>query len=204
MFEQEISPEELFNMFFGGGGAGGGPFFASSFGPGIRVQQFGGGGRPTGRRARNREPNRNSFTTTLFALLPLLFVLLPLITSLLSSLFFQAGSLYNTPEPEFRFSSTRMHPVRRHTQDYGIPYYINERDFDAAFKDNPRRLKQFERNVYVRYVHHLQEKCQLEIDNKRRRINQAQGWLGLMVDSDEMKKAQAIPLPSCDKLKLFK
>ena len=26
MFEDEISPEELFNRFFGGGGFGGGPF----------------------------------------------------------------------------------------------------------------------------------------------------------------------------------
>lgn len=26
MFEDEISPEELFNRFFGGGGLGGGPF----------------------------------------------------------------------------------------------------------------------------------------------------------------------------------
>ena len=26
MFEDEISPEELFNRFFGGGGMGGGPF----------------------------------------------------------------------------------------------------------------------------------------------------------------------------------
>lgn len=26
MFEDEISPEEMFNRFFGGGGMGGGPF----------------------------------------------------------------------------------------------------------------------------------------------------------------------------------
>ena len=33
-FEGEISPEELFNMFFGGGGMGGGPFGGGFGGPG--------------------------------------------------------------------------------------------------------------------------------------------------------------------------
>jgi len=34
-FEGELSPEDLFNMFFGGGGGGGfGPGFATSFGGG--------------------------------------------------------------------------------------------------------------------------------------------------------------------------
>ena len=34
-FDGELSPEDLFNMFFGGGGGGGfGPVFATSFGGG--------------------------------------------------------------------------------------------------------------------------------------------------------------------------
>lgn len=44
-FEGELSPEDLFNMFFGGGGA-----FNGGFGPGV---QFGGGfgGGPTSKRS---------------------------------------------------------------------------------------------------------------------------------------------------------
>ena len=33
-FDGEISPEDLFNMFFGGGGMGGGPFGGGFGGPG--------------------------------------------------------------------------------------------------------------------------------------------------------------------------
>ncbi|KAJ1916997.1 Chaperone protein dnaJ [Tieghemiomyces parasiticus] len=204
-YEQEVSPEELFNMFFGGGGGGGGagPFFASSFGPNVRMHQF--GGRPARgafrRPGANQRPENNSILTTLFALLPLLFVLLPLLTSFLSSVFVNFGTGYSTPEPSFRFVPTHHQPVQRFTREYAVPYYVNQREFDAAFADNPRRLNNFERTVNARFTNHLQEQCQREIETKRRKIHEAQGWLGLMTDEAKLRDAQAMAMPSCEKLK---
>ncbi|RKP33846.1 hypothetical protein BJ085DRAFT_38073 [Dimargaris cristalligena] len=205
MYEQEVSPEELFNMFFGGGpaGAGGNAFFASSFGPNVRFQQF--GGRPA--RGAFRRPGQaaaagrdNSITSTLFALLPLLFVLLPLLTSLLSSVFYTFSSSYSPPEPDFAFQPTRQLPTERITREHAIPYYVNSRDFAAAFDSNPRRLNQFERSIQIHFVKHLQHLCQREIDLKREAIYRAQGWLGLSIDEEKLRKAQEMPLPSCDRL----
>ncbi|KAG9555894.1 DUF1977-domain-containing protein, partial [Aureobasidium melanogenum] len=74
MFDDEISPEDLFRQFFGGGGMGmggggfGGPFGGGLFdgpgfvfnlggGPGVRVHQFGGGA-PRRRPQAARDPNQ--------------------------------------------------------------------------------------------------------------------------------------------------
>ncbi|KAJ1977907.1 Chaperone protein dnaJ [Dimargaris verticillata] len=203
MFESEISPEELFNMFFGGGGAGNGPFFSSSFGPGIRVQQFG-GGRNRARRQATQQTGGSSISSTLFALLPLLFVFLPLLTSILSTLFGGFGTRFGTPEPAYAFTPNPVQPNEHHTHDYGTPYYVDNLEFSAAFDGHPRRLRQFEQKVYVRYVKHLDDLCQREIQYKRQQIAQSQGWLGLTTDKQKLRKAQAIPLPACDALRKLK
>ena len=106
MFEEEISPEELFRQFFGGGmggfggmgpfggGMGGGPGFVFNMGggPGIRVHQFGGGA-PRRRPHNHVDAQPTSPLETLRSLLPLLLLfILPLLSSLFSA--YRALSLF--------------------------------------------------------------------------------------------------------------
>jgi len=87
-FEGELSPEDLFNMFFGGGGGGtfgggfgGGPVFTTTFGPGgFRTTRMGGGfgGQP------RQQGNGNAEPRSMFLQLLPLFVLFGI--SLLSAL----------------------------------------------------------------------------------------------------------------------
>ncbi|KAH0122713.1 hypothetical protein KCU67_g17936, partial [Aureobasidium melanogenum] len=103
MFDDEISPEDLFRQFFGGGGMGmggggfGGPFGGGLFdgpgfvfnlggGPGVRVHQFGGGA-PRRRPQAARDPNQPppSLLQSLQSLLPLLLLFIfPLLSGLFS------------------------------------------------------------------------------------------------------------------------
>ncbi|KAF9006123.1 DnaJ domain-containing protein [Cyathus striatus] len=95
-FESEISPEDLFNMFFGGGGGGGSPFgngfgggpvFTASFGPGgFRTTRMGGGFAGQAR----QQANETGARSLLVQLLPLL-ILFGL--SLLSAI----PNLFSTP-----------------------------------------------------------------------------------------------------------
>jgi DnaJ family protein B protein 12 len=155
-FEGEVSPEDLFNMFFGGGGMGGN----SPFGPG-----FGGGGPGT------RSPLshcRSSFTQTniagvfsasfgpggfratrmgggggggggggaqrqenpssmLVQLLPLLILVFFSLLNALPSLL--SGPSY--PDPAYTFSATSSYNMERSTRNLGIKYYVNEAQLNS-------------------------------------------------------------------------
>ncbi|TAQ85071.1 hypothetical protein B7494_g6590 [Chlorociboria aeruginascens] len=130
-WEEEISPEEMFERFFGGGGRGPifdqGPGFVFNLGggPGIRVHQFG-GARP---RRRPRDPNATeepaSLRSTIIGLLPLLIIfILPLLSSL-----YQGGA--STATPSMRFDGSKApHTQHRITKKMKVDYYINPVDVE--------------------------------------------------------------------------
>ena len=156
----ELSPEDLFNMFFGtvpgagpfgggfvgggvpfgGGGFGGrSPFsdFVSFGGPGIRVQQFGGPGvrrrrpAPAEEAEREDQPQQEaSFRTTFIQLLPLIVLF---IFPILSGLFSELGSGSGKPQfPDMRFEKIHPFTEQRFTPKHHIPYWVS-----------PRELKEF-------------------------------------------------------------
>ncbi|CAK5283108.1 unnamed protein product [Mycena citricolor] len=131
-FDGEISPEDLFNMFFGGGGgqAGFGNGFGGGFGGGPTVFTFGPGGftrmgghgagagraAGTGAQQGNAEPR-----SVLLQLLPLILLFA---FSLLSSL----PNLFTTPpvpDPYFAFSRTSRYTGERHTAGLGVKYHFD-------------------------------------------------------------------------------
>jgi len=133
MFEAEMSPDDLFNMFFGGMGGqmGGGLFadgrgapFAAFGGPGIRVHQFGGGPRVRRRRPTQEATQEGEepagFTRIFWQLLPLiLFFLLPLISSLFSS---DADAGFNGPA--FSTKHSPPYTYKRFTPNHQIPFFL--------------------------------------------------------------------------------
>ncbi|KAF4611136.1 hypothetical protein D9613_006983 [Agrocybe pediades] len=125
-FDGELSPEDLFNMFFGGGGNAFGPGFATSFGggptvftfggPGFRTQTFTRGGGGGAANANNAEPR-----SLLVQLLPLLLLFGFSLLSSLPNLF----STPPTPDPRFAFTETTRYSTQMETGGLGIHYFVN-------------------------------------------------------------------------------
>ncbi|PYH93722.1 DUF1977-domain-containing protein [Aspergillus ellipticus CBS 707.79] len=205
MFEEEISPEELFQRFFGGGlgnmGGGFSPFGGPQFvfnmggGPGFRVHQFG-GPRP---RRRPREANAQSEPapsawSTFQQLLPLILLfVLPWISSLFS------GS--STPSgPSYRFdAAVPPHTMHRTTPKLNIDYYINPGDVEEY---SSRKFRQLDQRVEVDYVTKLRYECDNEAHNRDRMLQEAQGWF--FPDVEKIKEARALELKSCRRLESLK
>lgn len=223
VFEEEISPEELFNRFFNGGLGGGfspfgklatasdiapsdmliyflpgGPQFVFNMGggPGFRVHQFGG----TRPRRRPREANTRSEPTpsgwaTLQQLLPLILLfVLPLISSL-----FSGGS--STPSgPTYRFDApVSPHVMQRTTPKLKVNYFLNPTDVEDY---TPRKFYQLDQRVEVDYVTKLRYECESEVQTRDRMIHEAQGWF--FPDVEKMKEARAMELKSCKRLDALK
>ncbi|KAL5342581.1 hypothetical protein BJX70DRAFT_299571 [Aspergillus crustosus] len=195
-FEEEISPEELFNRFFNGGlGGGFGPFGGQQFvfnmggGPGFRVHQFG-GNRP---RRRPREGDAQSepapsLWATVQQLLPLILLfVLPLLSSLFSS---SAAS-----GPSYRFNPTPPHTMQRTTPEIKIDYFLNPKDVTDF---SSREFRNLDKQVEVDYVKTLRYECENEIHTRDRVIQEAQGWF--FPDIEKMKAARAMELKSCQRL----
>ncbi|EAW25396.1 J domain-containing protein [Aspergillus fischeri NRRL 181] len=224
MFEEEISPEELFNRFFNGGFGGGGfgPFGTlnshSSFvsprahaygcylggpqfvfnmggGPGFRVHQFG-GARP---RRRPREASAQaeaapSGWATFQSLLPLILLF---VLPLLSSLF--SGS--SSPSgPSYRFdAAVPPHTMQRTTPKYSINYFVNPRDVEDY---SAKKLRQLDTKVEVDYITKLRYECESEVHARDRMMQEAQGWF--FPDVEKMKEARSMELKSCRRLDSLK
>ncbi|KAH8821208.1 hypothetical protein F5884DRAFT_766938 [Xylogone sp. PMI_703] len=204
MWEEEISPEEMFNRFFGGGGFGGGPFGGGMFGagtpfvfninggPGFRVHQFGGATprrRPREANAAQDQPaTMRSMITNLLPIL-ILFVF-PLLTSLFS------GSSSTPSGPSMRFDSpVPPHTHHRHTRHLKVDYYIDPAEVEHL---SPSKLSQLDKTAEAAYVRHLRLGCHEETDERTRLINEAQGWFTL--DADKMQQAKDMEMKSCKRL----
>lgn len=199
-FEEEISPEELFNRFFSGGfgGMGGGGFGGPGFvfnmngGPGFRVHQFG-GGIPRRRPAANAtgQPQGNMDGWSLLRQLAPLIILfvLPLLSSLFTGSATPAG-------PSYRFDTAKPpHTMGRTTPNLNLNYFVNPLDVDDF---SARRFKQLDKQVELDHVRALRFECENEVHLRERKIQDAQGWF--FPDIEKMKEARAMELKSCQRL----
>ncbi|KAL7270655.1 Chaperone protein dnaJ [Rhizina undulata] len=206
-FESEISPEDLFNMFFGGGmGPGAGVFdgpggFATFGGPGIRIHQFGGGGprlrrRPTNTEARRagtqQQQQEGGISNILVQLLPLIiFFLLPLLGSL-----FTGDNTESLKGPAFKLDRTPPFTTMRETPTYKIPFWVNPNDLkDLAQRD----IATLDRRAETQIINGLKFQCSREVEERRAALEAAQGWI--FVDQAKAKKARERPAPNCQRLR---
>ncbi|KAF8630170.1 hypothetical protein AX15_003115 [Amanita polypyramis BW_CC] len=211
-FEGELSPEDLFNMFFGG--AGGGPF-GPGFGGGPAVFTFGPGGFRTmrmGGRARAGGAAANDTRSIFLQLLPL-FIIFGL--SLLSAL----PSLLTTaplPDPRYSFYGSSRYSVERQTQRLGIRYFVNGPEFTkhpvigaevarekagSAKGTRGPGLTKFEGSVEQVYTQDLYVQCQRGIDRKERRKEAEVGIFGIGTDWEKVRQIDQERLESCEELK---
>lgn len=202
----DITPEELFNMFFGGGmGGTGGPFdmggggFAFG-GPGIRVHQFGGSGprmrqRHTARRAAAQEAEAAeetpaaSFSRMFYQLLPLILLFLfPVLSGLFGSGAENAGPRFST-EPSHPFTQMRVTP------NYKIPFWVNPADIDGL---EMREVTKLGNRAEAAIINQYNIACTREEMARQQKLQDAHGFF--YTDHAALKKAREMDMPSCKKL----
>ncbi|EXJ71757.1 uncharacterized protein A1O5_05567 [Cladophialophora psammophila CBS 110553] len=198
MYEDEISPEELFNRFFGGGmgpgfqfgGGFGGPQFVFNMGggPGFTVHRMG-GGRPRGR---PRDAQSDTAPTGLSALTQLLPLLLLFVLPLLSSFF--TGSSNSGPHVRYD-SPVSPHTMHRVTPRYNIDYFLNPAEVEGY---TSRQFSALDQRAEVDYVSTLKYQCENEVQRQRHEINEATGLF--FTDENRLKRAREMTMPGCRRL----
>lgn len=201
--DADISPEEMFARFFGGGGFGGGPFgaafdggpqFVFNFGggPGIRVHQFGGGRPRTRPRQAGQQQEGNNMWSTLMSLLPIIVLF---IFPMISSLFSGATSGASTPSMAFE-QAKPPYTMARKMPNVKINYYVNPNDVRHY---SASKLYNLDQKAELIFAQSLQQQCEREMTEKRRLMEEAQGWF--TTDQEKLAKAERYETPACIRIK---
>lgn len=148
-FEGDISPEELFNMFFGGG-------FPSNH---VYTTQ-----RPRHQHQHHRTTTNVSNDGSYTLLLQLTPIILLVLLSILSSFF--------VSDPLFSMHQTDKYSLQRKTTNLQIPYFV-KRDFRVEFKSDLRRI---ERQVEEEYISSLRQNCWRERSYKENMLWRARNY----------------------------
>ncbi|XP_028331883.1 dnaJ homolog subfamily B member 12b [Gouania willdenowi] len=170
-FEPDISPEDLFNMFFGGG------YPASNahvYTNGQRYQ----------RRERRERQQRDGGLALFVQVMPILILV---IVSALSQI------MVNHPSYSLSFRPSAGYSHKRLTENLKVPYYVGEQ-FSNEF--HGVNLKNVERAVEDDYISNLRNNCWKEKQQKEGMLYRAR-YFG---DSDLYQRAQRARTPSCAKL----
>uniref|UniRef100_A0A914E4H7 J domain-containing protein n=1 Tax=Acrobeloides nanus TaxID=290746 RepID=A0A914E4H7_9BILA len=133
-FEAEMSPEDIFEMFFGGGFPNG-----SVYRRGRTHFQF---------RRQYEEPREDA------SLIANILHILPLILLLVGGLLMQLL----VSDPAYSLSRDSSYSVARTTRDLHIPYYVKP-NFETEYRN---KLRQIEQHVEDEYLNQLRMKCYKE------------------------------------------
>ncbi|XP_051960189.1 dnaJ homolog subfamily C member 18 [Xyrauchen texanus] len=187
-FEADISPEELFNIFFGGRFPTGnihvytnrGASYAHYYQPRRR--------RTYERREEEVEEShsQNNFTALLQLLPVLVLILISVFTQLMAT---------NPPYSLFYKPSMGL-VVSRETQHMGVMYYV-DKSFEKEYRG--AALEELEKTIESDYIDHLQNSCWKEKQQKSDLTN-----LGQLYRDERLKqKAETMKLDHCEKLQSF-
>lgn len=199
----EISPEELFNLFFNAAFAqqqqqnpfGAGQFFFST--------NF----HPHHQQQRRRQPRRSTPETENEDLLRKFIQFIPLIIvfvlSLLSSWFYPSDSAHDYNE--FSLNPSSKHRFQRSTRLKNVPYYVSsnfQRHF-ANLKESDkssrlsRELSSYENSIETNFIAELTKSCNLEERQLAKLLKKAK--------KDQIEEIKNnFKLNSCEKLKSLK
>ncbi|CAB1416737.1 unnamed protein product [Pleuronectes platessa] len=170
-FEPDISPEDLFNMFFGGGY------------PSSTANVYANGRMRPPRRDRRERP-REGGLALFVQVMPILILV---IVSALSQI------MVNTPPYSLSFRPSAGYTQKRLTEHLKVPYYVGDQ-FSKEFTGMNRR--NLERSVEDDYISNLRNNCWKEKQQKEGMLYRAR-YFG---DSDLYQRAQRARTPSCVKL----
>jgi len=207
---EEVSPEDIFNMFFGGGMPGGPGMRGMHRGPGGMhfYTNFGGGpGAAFGRaqqqqrRRQQQQQQQDDSPPGLANLIQLLPFLLILIMSFMNMTDYSSPNRSNTahksPGLNRYFSLTHKDPFinplnTKLTKVKDIPYFVDNRFLKTLYRDR-YQLAQVERMVETAYENYLVEECNTQRKHKKKLLADAQ-------HEEEVAKAQQFQLSRCIEL----
>nr|XP_006630339.2 PREDICTED: dnaJ homolog subfamily B member 12 isoform X1 [Lepisosteus oculatus] len=173
-FEADISPEDLFNMFFGGG-------FPSS---NVHVYSNGRMRYTYHQRPERREQQGDGGLALFVQLMPILILI---IVSALSQM------MVSSPPYSLSHRPSVGHTHRRLTATLKVPYYVGEHFAEEYTGAN---LKNIDRSVEDDYISNLRNNCWKEKQQKEGLLYRAR-YFG---DSDLYQRAQKMGTPSCSRL----
>eukprot|EP00111_Clytia_hemisphaerica_P000001 TCONS_00000001-protein len=175
---EDISPEDIFNMFFGGG-----------FPDGRVHVRRGRRGQQTYFRqnthSHNNNHHQNENVSSLYPLVQILPVLLIILFSMLSS--------FLIPEPIFSFQPTSQYRYPMTTFKLGIKYYVKDRHVRQKHED----YNSIELKIEREFIETLQVRCYRERQYKAELRQQGHMW----GSRELLEKADNYHPESCDKLK---
>ncbi|XP_028989471.1 dnaJ homolog subfamily B member 12b [Betta splendens] len=170
-FEPDISPEELFNMFFGGS-------YQTS-----NANAYA-NGRMHHQRRERRERQRDGGLALFVQVMPILILV---IVSALSQI------MVNSPPYSLSFRPSAGYTQKRLTENLKVPYYVGEQ-FSKEFTGG--NLRNVEQTVEDDYISNLRNNCWKEKQQKEGMLYRAR-YFG---DTDLYQRAQRARTPSCAKL----
>ncbi|XP_048843720.1 dnaJ homolog subfamily B member 12b [Brienomyrus brachyistius] len=173
-FEADISPEDLFNMFFGGG-------FPSS---NVHVYSNGRMRYTFQQRPERREQQRDGGLALFVQLMPILILV---VVSAVSQM------MVSNPPYSLSLRPSSGHIHKRLTETLRVPYYVGDH-FTKEYSGVS--LKNVERNVEDDYISNLRNNCWKEKQHKEGLLYRAR-YFG---DSDLYQRAQKMGTPSCSRL----
>lgn len=184
-FEGNITPEEIFNMFFNGG-------FASG--------SFSRRGWQTNSHRQRHHHSSNSHHSNnhqsggqhgdqqeVSPGLNLLVQLLPVLVLISLSL----ASYWLQTDPPYSLHPTTKYIFRRHIEKFGIEYYVKE-DFEKQYRGQD--LKRVESQVFEDYLYELRNRCLREKNYKDSMLYRAQY---VYFSEKLLEEARNMKTPSC-------
>ncbi|KAL1773598.1 dnaJ-like subfamily C member 18 [Sigmodon hispidus] len=183
-FEADISPEELFNVFFGGHFPSGNIHMFSNVTDDSHYYRRRHRHERTQTHKREEEDKPQTPYSAFVQLLPVLvIVIISVITQLLAA---------NPPYSLF-YKPTLGYTISRETQNLQVPYFV-DKNFDKAYRG--ASLRDLEKTIEKDYIDYIQTSCWKEKQQKSELTNLA----GLYRDERLRQKAESLKLENCDKL----
>lgn len=177
----EVSPEDIFNIFFNGGrGMGGQTFRRGQQQP---RRQTGGG------RQQRDEPQQPAAPISPFQQILQFLPMLIMFLMTFSSFGSYQQQVYSL-KPQGSFMIPRATAMKGVIPD--IPFYVN-REFSKYHPPNTDKLRKLEQAVEMEYKENLEINCQHERQFKSRRQYEARFY-----GEQRRKEADKLPTPSCD------
>ncbi|XP_004586526.1 dnaJ homolog subfamily C member 18 isoform X4 [Ochotona princeps] len=184
-FEADITPEELFNVFFGGHFPTGNIHMFSNVTD--DTQYYRRRHRHERTQAQKEEEEEEKPQTTYSAFVQLLPVLVIVIISVITQL------LAANPSYSLFYKASLGHTISRETQNLQVPYFV-DKNFDKAYRG--ASLRDLEKTIEKDYIDYIQTNCWKEKQQKSELTNLA----GLYRDERLKQKAESLKLENCEKL----
>ncbi|XP_056136166.1 dnaJ homolog subfamily B member 14 [Lampris incognitus] len=175
-FEADITPEDLFNMFFGGGFPSSSPHTFTN-GRARYSQQ-------TDQRQERAEERGDGGFSMFIQLMPIVVLIL---VSILSQL------MVSTPPYSLYSRPSTGQTVKRQTENLRVDYYVT-RDFKSEYKGSA--LQKIEKNVEEDYVSNIRNNCWKERQTKTDLLYAAKVYR----DDRMRKKAELMTMDNCREL----